>query len=68
LIRYRKKSLKTTLGVTKAKRQVKKNLGIYEVTKYTNAGKNTKRRVKRKLGYESEPAKLGRFLRRLFKR
>ncbi len=67
LVRYRKPSMKTILGVTKAKRQAKKNLGIYKVTKITNAPKNTKRRMKRKVGYESEPMKFMRFLRRIFK-
>jgi hypothetical protein len=67
LIRYRKPSVKTALGVTKAKRRAKKSLGIYKVTKITNAPKNAKRRVKRKMGYESEPMKFLRFLRRLFK-
>ena len=68
LIRYRKPSLKTALGVTKAKRRVKKNLGIYKVTKITNAPKNIERRVKRKTGYYSEPMKFLRFLGRLFRK
>lgn len=66
-MRYRKPSLKTVLGVTKAKRRVKKDLGLYSVTAVTNAPANAKRRLKRKVGYESEPMKLFRFLRRLFK-
>ncbi len=66
-MRYRKPSLKTLLGITKAKRRVKKDLGIYKVTKYTNAPKNAKRRVKRKLGYYSEPMKIFRFIKRLLK-
>lgn len=66
-MRYRKPSLKTLLGVTKAKRRLKKDLGIYEVTKITNAPANAKRRLKRSAGYESEPMKLARFLSRLFK-
>ena len=66
-MRYRKPSLKTILGVTKAKRRLKKELGIYNVTKITNAPANLKRRVKRQLGLESEPMKLFRFLGRLFK-
>ncbi len=66
-MRYRKPSLKTILGLTKAKRRLKKELGIYEVTKYTNATKNAKQRIKRKLGYYSEPMKLLRFIHRLFK-
>lgn len=66
-MRYRKPSLKTMLGVTKAKRRLKKDLGFYSVTRITNAPGNAKRRLKRKLGYESEPMKLARFLRRLLK-
>lgn len=66
-MRYRKPSLKTLLGVTKAKRRLKKDLGVYEVTKVLNAPANAKRRAKRAVGYESEPMKLVRFLGRLFK-
>ena len=66
-MRYRKPSLKSVLGVTKAKRKLKKDLGIYEVTKIINAPKNAKRRVKRKLGYESEIMKIFRFIGRMFK-
>ncbi len=66
-MRYRKPSLKTALGVTKAKRKLKKDLGVYKVTKYTNASKNAKTRLKRKAGYYSEPMKLFRFLKRLLK-
>ena len=36
-MRYRKPSLKTLLGVTSAKKKIKKDLGIYEVTKILNA-------------------------------
>jgi hypothetical protein len=68
LFRYRKPSLKTALGVTKAKRRVKKNLGIYKVTKITNAPKNIGPRVKRKAGYYSEPMKFLRLLGRLFRK
>lgn len=54
------------LGVTKAKRRVKKSLGVYNVTKVINAPKNAERRVKRKIGYYSELMKFLRFLKRLF--
>ncbi len=64
-MRYRRTSLKTLLGFTKAKRRLKKDLGIYEVTKFTNAPKNARRRLKRRLGYGSEPMKFARFLKRL---
>lgn len=66
-MRYRKPSIKTLLGLTAAKRRVKRDLGIYEVTKILNAPANAKRRVKRALGYESAGAKFARFLLRLFK-
>jgi hypothetical protein len=66
-MRYRKPSLKTILGLTAAKKRVKRDLGIYKVTKVLNAPSNAKRRVKRSLGYESESAKFVRFLFRLFK-
>lgn len=65
-MRYRKPSLKTVLGLTKAKKKVKKSLGVYEVTKYTNAPKNLKRRVKRAAGYESGLMKFMRALFRIF--
>ena len=67
IFRYRRPSLNNVLGVTKAKRRVKKNLGIYGVTKYTNAPKNFERRVKRRAGYYSEPMKMARFIRRMLK-
>lgn len=66
-IRYRKPSVKTLLGLTSAKKKVKRELGIYKLTKVTNAPANAKRRVKRALGYESEGAKLVRFFLRLIK-
>ncbi len=58
LFRYRKPSLNTILGITKAKRQAKKALGIYNVTKILNAPQNFKRRILRKTGYYSEPMKM----------
>ncbi len=66
-IRYKKPSLKTALGVTKAKRQIKKATGISNVTRVANAPTNVKRTAKRRVGYESEPMKFFRFLGRLFK-
>lgn len=56
--RYRKPSVKTALGVTKAKKTVKRQTGITAVTKPTRAASNLKRTVKRKAGYYSAPAKL----------
>ncbi|MFC4728024.1 hypothetical protein [Coralloluteibacterium thermophilus] len=66
-IRYRKPSLKTVLGLTAAKKKVKRDLGIYKVTAVLNASKNAKRRAKRAVGWESGGAKLFRFITRLFK-
>lgn len=66
-IRYRKPSIKTLLGLTAAEKKFKRDIGLYEVTKVINAPANAKRRAKRAVGYESEGAKLFRFLLRLFK-
>lgn len=66
-IRYRKPSVRRALGVSKAKRQIKKATGIAEVQRVANTPTNVKRQAKRKEGYESEPMKLFRFLGRLFK-
>lgn len=58
--RYRRPSLKTLLGVTKAKKQLNKALGINKIMAPFRWWPNQKRRIKRKLGYESP---LGRLLR-----
>jgi hypothetical protein len=58
LFRYRRPSLKTILGVTKAKKRLKKDLGITALLKPFRAWTNVKRRVKRKIGYESEAGRL----------
>ena len=60
LFRHRRPSLKTVLGVTKAKKRLKKNLGITQATKPLRWWTNQKRKAKRRIGYES-PA--GRILR-----
>ena len=67
LIRYRKPSLKTTFGVTKSKKKIKKDLGITAAAKPLHAKSNIKRSAKRHIGYESEPMKFLRWLGRLFK-
>ena len=56
--RYRRPSLKTLLGITKAKKRVKKELGITEAMKPFRWWTNQKRRFKRKIGYESEAGRL----------
>lgn len=67
-IRYRQPGWKTLLGLTAAKKKVKRDLGVYKVTRVLNAPKNAKRRAKRAAGWESEGAKLLRFIVRLFRR
>jgi hypothetical protein len=56
--RYRRPSIKTILGITKAKKRIKKDLGITALLKPFRAWTNTKRRVKRKIGYESDAGRL----------
>ena len=45
-IRYRKPSLKTLLGATAVKKKLKRDLGVYQVTRVLNAPKNAKRRTR----------------------
>ncbi len=56
--RYRRPSLNTILGITKAKKRIKKELGITEAMKPFRWWTNTKRRLKRKTGYESDAGRL----------
>ena len=56
--RYRRPSLNNLLGVTKAKKRMEKELGITEAMKPFRWWTNTKRRFKRKIGYESEGGRL----------
>ena len=58
LSRYRRPSLNTLLGITKAKKRVKKELGITAAMKPFRFWTNTTRRFKRKIGYESEGGRL----------
>lgn len=64
LFRYRKPSLKTMLGVTKAKKQAKKKLGITAAMKPIRAPKNAVRTMKRNAGYYSPIMKFLRFIMR----
>lgn len=59
--RYRRPSLKTVLGLTRAKKRAKKALGLNTLLAALRWWPNQKRRVKRKLVYESAS---GRLLRR----
>jgi hypothetical protein len=58
LFRYRRPSLKTLLGVTKAKKRLKKQLGITALLKPVRWWPNKKRQIKRRLGYESPAGRL----------
>ena len=56
--RYRRPSLKTILGITAAKKQIKKDLGITALLKPFRWWPNQKRRIKREIGYESDVGRL----------
>jgi hypothetical protein len=56
--RYRRPSLKTLLGVTAAKKRIKKDLGITALLKPFRWWPNKKRQIKREIGYESEAGRL----------
>jgi hypothetical protein len=58
LFRHRRPSLKTLLGVTRAKKKLKRELGITEAMKPFRFWTNQKRRLKRKVGYESTPGRI----------
>lgn len=58
LIRFRRPSLSTVLGVTRAKKRLKRELGITALLRPFRAWGNAKRRVKRRLGYYSMPARV----------
>jgi len=63
-MRYRRPSLKTALGITKAKKRFNKAVGITAIKKPFRAPGNAKRRMLRKAGYYSGPMKFLRFLKR----
>jgi hypothetical protein len=56
--RYRRPSLKTLLGVTAAKKRIKKDLGITALLKPFRWWPNKKRQIKREIGYESDAGRL----------
>jgi hypothetical protein len=53
LFRYRKPSIKTMLGVTRAKRQLKRELGIISQVQAWTKPSRVKQRVKYQLGLNS---------------
>jgi hypothetical protein len=65
LFRYRRPSLNTVLGITRAKKRANRALGITALKRPFRAPQNARRRALRKVGYYSEPAKFVRFLLRL---
>jgi hypothetical protein len=56
--RYRRPSLKTVLGVTRAKKQLNKALGVNKIMAPFRWWPNQKRKLKRRLGYESPIGRL----------
>ena len=58
LFRYRRPSLNTLLGITKAKKELKKDLGITEALKPFRFWTNAKRTFKRRIGYESDAGRM----------
>jgi len=67
LLRYRNPSLKTMLGITKAKKRFNNAVGITAIKRPFRAPGNFRRRMLRRFGYYSEPMKFFRFLRRKIK-
>jgi len=67
-MRFRKPSWKSAVGLTKAKRRIKKATGIYAVTRVTKAPVNIKRRALSRVGYYSLPLKFLRLVGRLLRR
>lgn len=62
LLRYRRPSLKTALGFTRAKRRFKTQTGYYAATRWMRAPTNLRRRALRRVGYYSGPMKFLHFL------
>lgn len=66
--RYRRPSMKTMLGITRAKKRINRQLGITAVKRPFRAPGNAKRRFLRRAGYYSEPMEFLRFLGRMMKK
>ena len=56
--RYRRPSLKSVLGITAAKKRIKRELGITALLRSFRWWTNQKRTFKRRIGYESEPGRV----------
>lgn len=61
LFHYRRPSSKTILGVTKAKKRLKRELGITALLKPFRWFGNQKCRLRRRVGYESEAGRMIRY-------
>jgi hypothetical protein len=59
LIRYRKPSINTILGITKAKRRLKRQLGISQVQAWTRPSR-VKQRLKYRVGWYSPAMRVAR--------
>jgi hypothetical protein len=67
-IRYRRPSLNTMLGITRAKKRLNRQLGITALKRPFRAPGNMKRRMLRQMGYYSGPMKFLRFMNRMVKK
>jgi hypothetical protein len=56
--RYRRPSWKTILGITAAKKRIKKDLGITALLKPFRGWGNEKRKIQRSVGYESDVGRM----------
>jgi hypothetical protein len=56
--RYRRPSWKTILGITAAKKRIKKDLGITALLKPFRGCGNEKRKIQRSVGYESDVGRM----------
>ena len=56
--RYRRPSWKTILGITAAKKRIKKDLGITALLKPFRWWGNEKRKIQRSVGYESDVGRM----------
>jgi hypothetical protein len=66
-MRFRRPSLSTMLGITREKKRIKRQLGVYDnpLWKATHVVPNAERRFKRRIGYYSGPMKWLRWFNRM---
>lgn len=67
IIRYRRPSWKTVLGITRAKKRFNRAVGLTAIRRPFRAPGNFKRRMLRRAGYYSEPMRFMRFIRRILR-